>query len=102
MPIAVTTRVEKNRGTLALTGRFDFIVHRDFREAYERLFGSRIAALDIDLRDVTHLDSSALGMLLLVRERADQVKCTLALVNCPPAVRRVFEIANFQKLFAIS
>lgn len=102
MAAAVSTRVENGRGTLSLDGRFDFVAHREFREAYERLLASPLQHLDIDLKGVTQLDSSALGMLLLVRERAEQVKCQLALVNCPPPVRRVFEIANFHKLFAVS
>lgn len=102
MAVSVTTRVDNGRGTLALSGRFDFVAHREFREGYEKLFGASLQQLDIDLRDVTHLDSSALGMLLLVRERAEQVKCRLALINCSTPVKRVFEIANFQKLFTIA
>jgi anti-anti-sigma factor len=103
MPFSVKTQVSNGRGVISLEGRFDFTSHREFREGYEHLLGAGgLKEVDIDLNKVSHMDSSALGMLLLVRERTDAIKCELALVNCSPSVRKVLEIANFQKLFRIS
>ncbi|MFN8543713.1 MAG: STAS domain-containing protein [Candidatus Binatia bacterium] len=103
MAINVKTQVQAGKGTIALEGRFDFTAHREFRAGYEQvLSGESVKSLDIDLHQVSHMDSSALGMLLLVRERTDAVKCEIALINCPPSVRKVLEIANFQKLFRIT
>mgnify|MGYP000588439046 CR=1 FL=1 len=44
---------------------------------------------------------SALGMLLLLKERAAAQKRTLALINCRDTVKQVLEIACFNKMFVI-
>ena len=55
---------------------------------------------DLGKREV--IDSAALGMLLLARERAGEQGKTVALANCRGPVKAVLDIANFQRLFAIS
>lgn len=61
-----------DRATLKLSGRFDFHSHRDFRAAYEKILETgAVREIIIDFGEVDYLDSSALGMLLLLREKAD-------------------------------
>jgi len=50
---------------------------------------------------VEYLDSSALGMLLLVRERAEAVGKPVVLSHPNPTVAQILDIANFRKLFTI-
>ena len=88
--------------SIKLQGRFDFNTHRDFRAAAESTLLEAANQLQIDLAGVDYLDSSALGMLLMLRDKAHAVNKTVALVNCRGSVQQVLEIANFGKLFAIS
>jgi len=60
-----------------------------------------VQSLDIDLSHVDYLDSSALGMLLLLKERAAAKNIALALVGCTGTVKQILEIANFSKLFTM-
>ena len=55
--------------TIKITGRFDFGKHQEFRDAYERVDGTP-KRYQVDLQGTTYLDSSALGMLLLLRDHA--------------------------------
>lgn len=88
---------------LRLTGRFEFSVHREFREAIDRAMQVEgIEEIVIDLMDVDYVDSSALGMLLMVRERAGAAKLGLRLVNPRGMVRQALDIAHFEKLFTIA
>ena len=48
-----------------------------------------------------YLDSSALGMLLMLREKAQAANKTVVLSNCRGAARQVLDIANFGKLFSM-
>lgn len=99
----IHTQLEGARARIVLNGRFDFSSHRAFREATERLLAQDGAtALELDLGAVSYLDSSALGMLLMLRDKAAGAQCALTLANCSPQVRQVLDIANFQKLFDIS
>lgn len=87
---------------LHMKGRFDFNVHRSFKDAYDPLLLQEgVSSLEIDLGDVEYLDSSALGMLLLVRERAEAVGKHVLLSRPNPTVVQILEIANFGKLFTI-
>lgn len=96
--------VTKDAGAavVRLSGRFDFNAHRDFRSAYEPLMGdAEVREVTIDLAGVEYLDSSALGMLLMLRDKAGAANKVLALGNVRGAVKQVLDIANFGKLFRI-
>lgn len=96
--------VEKN-GELAklfLNGRFDFSSHREFRKASdEALQAPGIKEVAVDFGSVDYLDSSALGMLLLLREKATNMNLSISLLNCKGIAKQVLEVANFQRLFTI-
>jgi len=87
---------------LALNGRFDFHSHRDFRNAYEKLLAdAAVPDIEVNFASVDYLDSSALGMLLLLREKAESSGKKVTLSGLKGTVRQVLEIANFGKLFSI-
>ena len=96
--------ISKEAGTaeVRLSGRFDFNAHRDFRNAYEPLMSDgEVRSVNINLAGVEYLDSSALGMLLMLRDKAAASNKALALTNVRGSVKQVLEIANFGKLFRI-
>ncbi|WP_077531640.1 STAS domain-containing protein [Vreelandella utahensis] len=86
--------------TIRIEGRFDFSSHQAFRHAYEGE-GQGISRYVIDMRDTTYLDSSALGMLLLLRDYAGGEKADVRIVNCNGDVRRILTVSNFEQLFQI-
>lgn len=88
--------------TIQLQGRFDFNTHRDFRAAVDTALQAPQTQLSVDLEGVEYLDSSALGMLLMLRDKARASNKTVSLANCHGAVRQILDIANFSKLFSIS
>lgn len=97
-----STIISGDKATLKLTGRFDFNTHRDFRTAYEPLMEKAgLAYVVIDLSSVDYLDSSALGMLLMVRDKGIAAKRSVSLSGVRGSVKQVLDIANFGKLFAI-
>lgn len=88
--------------TIRLQGQFDFNTHRDFRTVTETAIKEGPSQLQVDLGGVDYLDSSALGMLLMLRDKAQALNKTVTLANCRGSVRQVLDIANFAKLFPIS
>ncbi len=89
------------RSVLQLQGRFDFNAHREFREAVESALAATAKEIHVDLRGVDYLDSSALGMLLMLRDKAKGGGREVSLTGCSGAVKQVLDIANFGKLFRI-
>lgn len=99
MQTSVTTRDGKT--VIALQGRFDFNAHREFREAVENAVKEAPGQIHVDLGGVDYLDSSALGMLLMLRDKAKGGGKEVALANARGSVKQVIDIANFGKLFPL-
>ena len=99
--MSVTSELSPDGQTLTIfiSGRFDFASHQDFRKAYE--VGGRELSYVVDLRGTSYLDSSALGMLLLLGDHAGGERSRVRLVNCCEDVRKILAISNFDKLFSI-
>ena len=94
---------DSGRATIKLVGRFDFNTHREFRGAYEPMVGDpSIRSVVVDFSGVDYLDSSALGMLLMLRDKLSGASKDVALVGVRGNVKQVLDIANFGKLFEIS
>lgn len=87
--------------TITIQGRFDFNTHQAFRDAYQQAGGTPERYV-VDLGAATYLDSSALGMLLLLRDHAGGDRADVRLLNCNPDVRKVLSVSNFEQLFVIA
>ncbi len=92
---------DAERLVIRMSGRFDARCQKRFFEVVDQSMEDVAPIIQIDLADVSYLDSSALGMLLAVRERVKNAGRTVSLVNAVGNVRQVIEIANFAKLFAM-
>jgi anti-anti-sigma factor len=100
MQVNVSNR--NGNAEIRLQGRFDFNAYRDFREAVDGALGDPgVKEIVVDLGSVDYLDSSALGMLLMLRDKGKAAGKTVALANCRGVVKQVLDIANFGKLFRI-
>jgi len=86
--------------TIKVQGRFDFSAHQEFRDAYEKNSGKSSQYI-VDLKETTYLDSSALGMLLLLRDHAGGDSAKINIVNCNQDVKKILTISNFEQLFLI-
>ena len=101
--MSIESEVSQDGKTLTITikGRFDFGSHQTFRETYERHY-EKSQVYVVDLKDATYMDSSALGMLLLLRDHAGGDNSDVRVVNSNSDVRKILAISNFDKLFDIS
>ena len=85
-----------------IKGRFDYKVSRDFRDTYRHVPGREGIAYYVDLRDVDYMDSSALGMLLLLREHAKNRGGEVIIEHPNEPVDKILKVANFEHLFTIN
>ncbi len=99
MPIQSSVQDDGQTLVMKVKGHFDFSLHKEFRQAYKN--SESVRRYVVDLRDTEYMDSSALGMLLLLREFASDHGGEVALRSCSREVRKILEIANFQRLFRI-
>ncbi len=100
--MAIMTTVSENgeKVTISIIGKFDFQLYDEFRSAYTETDGSGMI-YEVDLSGAEYLDSSALGMLLLLREHAGGELSKIDITHASDDVRKVLDVANFGKLFNI-
>lgn len=101
MPMIRSTVDETGAVVITVPGRFDFSVHKQFRDAYRETPGKG-TVYRVDLGETEYMDSSALGMLLLLREHAGGDEARVSIENASEPVKKVLEIANFHRLFEVN
>ena len=99
--MSITSNVNGNEITISINGRFDFSSHKDFREAYTNTGGENSNYI-VDMSATDYIDSSALGMLLLLREFAGSDKAKISIRGTQKEVKDILEVSNFDKLFNLS
>lgn len=86
--------------TISVQGRFDFSSLQMFRNAYEN-HDTHPHSYIVDLKESDYLDSSALGMLLALRDHAGGDTAQIRIVNCAPDVKKIFVITKLDELFIV-
>ena len=85
-----------------ITGRFDYKVSQAFRDSYRRVPGQECITFYVDLSNANYMDSSALGMLLLLREHAKCRGGSVFIERPSKQIDNILKVANFEQLFTIN
>lgn len=97
-------KIEKTNGraVINLDGRFDIKSNVTFRNATKPLLeDAGLDAIVVDFARVPFVDSSALGLLLLLRAQAQEAKKDVFLTHCGADLQKVLSIAQFHRMFSI-
>ncbi len=81
-----------------VTGEIDLATAPELRQRLEAVIDAGIRNLDLDLSDVTFLDSSGLLVLLAVRQSPHDKHQWLRVLNPSKPVLRVFELSGMLEL----
>ncbi len=100
--MSVTCNVNGTNVKISISGRFDFSSHKEFREAYRNTPSGSDNEFTIDMSGTEYVDSSALGMMLLLREHAGGDQAKVSVSGCRKEVKDILIVSNFDKLFIIS
>lgn len=86
--------------TIYIDGVFDITQYAAFNDSYKNYL-DQADRFVIDFRNTTHIDSAALGLMLLLRQKTGAEDSNITLINANEAVQKVLKIAQFQQLFTI-
>ncbi len=100
MPVESKCSEDKKVLTIEVKGNFDFNLHKEFRDAYAAL-QEPVEKCIIDMNETEYMDSSALGMLLILKDHAGSVGAQVVLENCKPDIKGILSVANFDDMFDI-
>ncbi len=84
--------------TISLPEKFDFQLHKEFRQAYQE---DGVKSLILDMNKTQYMDSSALGMLLQLKEYTEGNNSKMSIKNTSNNIMQIMQIAHFDKIFTI-
>lgn len=98
----ITAKVSPDGAELTITvqGRFDFSALQLFRSTYEKV-SPKPTRYIVDLKESEYLDSSALGMLLALRDYAGGDAADIRILNSNPDVKKILVITKLDELFKV-
>jgi len=92
--------MDPSSAVIRLNGRFDFAWFGRFRELYEPMLSNPvIREIQINFAEVNYIDSSALGMLMLLKDKAEAASKKVRLVQVHGLSKDLLTIANFHTKF---
>lgn len=103
MSIHTAVSEEKKTVTINISGQFNATMHREFRDAYKDSVANPAGySFIVNLAKTEYMDSSALGMLLLLKEHVGSDAKNVSITQANQTIRDILEIAKFDTLFTLS
>ena len=96
----ITVNKHENKITIQVVGEFTYELHKKFRDSYRD--EKPTSQYVIDLAKTKSMDSSALGMLLLLRQHAGEDKSQIRIINHNPQIKNILKLVRFDELFAMN
>lgn len=86
--------------TIYVEGIFDINLYDAFNNAY-KTYLDQAKSFVIDFRHTSNIDSAALGLMLLLRQKAGADEADVSIINANDSVMKVLNIAQFGQLFQV-
>ncbi|MET0154788.1 MAG: STAS domain-containing protein [Rickettsiales bacterium] len=84
-----------------MKGRFVFSDHMQFKDILDYIENDAVGAVRLDFKEVEFIDSAALGLLLLAKEKSEKAGKRFVLERPVGQVAKMFKISRFQDMFDI-
>ena len=103
MSINISINPDDSLAVVAIQGAFDYTSYAQFIPLVEGSLPDSefIQHFMIDLKRCDYIDSSGLGLLVMLREVAQKHQASVTLRGCNENVLNIFKVANFNQIFKI-
>ena len=91
--MSVESNVDNDVLKIKVRGRFDFNAHKEFREAADKVVAG-VKRIEVDLSNTDYL--------LLLRDKMSGNRDAVVIMGAAKDVKKILEIANFNKLFTLT
>jgi anti-anti-sigma factor len=98
MSVSKQYHADEHMLLIKIIGDFDARLVDEFNAAYQGI-EHEIEVVLLDLNDTSYVDSSALGILIALREHAQQQGWRVVIKNMDDVVQEIFRVLNFHHLF---
>lgn len=91
-----------NETSVRMEGQFTFSDTQKFKNILDLVTQDKVKSLALNLAGITFIDSSSMGMLLLLRDECQSRNIPLNIRSPQGQVEKIFRISKFYDLFSIS
>lgn len=91
-------KIEDDIQTVKLTGDLDVYSEEDFKESIEEKIDVN-KDLVFDLKDLDYLDSTGLGMFMLIYNKQKENGKSVKIINTKENIKKLFKITDLSDLF---
>lgn len=94
------THMSEGVCTVFLSGELDLSVAPDFRLVMEPLVSNSEMDLIVNMKDMTYIDSTGIGILLSILKARHGMQARFAVEEVPQQIQKLFDMTGIAKFFA--
>lgn len=91
--------IDQGELRITLTDDVTFEAYSDFKRVMDLIKDEKLTRINIDMAGVAFMDSSGLGLLLLVQEESKKKNIRPRISGATGQINRLFELARFEQYF---
>jgi len=93
--------VENSVAVIAIDEDFNFETHKSFRNAVRESLELGAKEIILEFKKVEYMDSTALGLLMVAKDTANEVDCKIKLKSVSGYARKILEMSQFDQKFEL-
>lgn len=97
--MAHLTGVENGIATIIIDTDFNFETHKSFRNSIKEALELGAKEIVLEFKEVEYMDSTALGLLIVAKDTANEVDCEIKLRRVSGYAKKILEMSHFDKKF---
>ena len=98
----ITKQLHQGTYDITFSGKFTFSDHAAFRDVLQHISENGTQQITLHMQAVEFVDSAALGMLLLALDESQKHRKRLVISGASGQVKKMFDMAKFNTLFALT
>jgi len=101
MPDIIKSYPAEGTLNIKIIGKMSLYLHEKFHDAYKKEL-SQLKQITLDFSECDNIDSSGVGMLIVLRDACQSSGCDLTLTSLKDSTRELMERMSLTSLFNIS
>ncbi|MBF0137437.1 MAG: STAS domain-containing protein [Magnetococcus sp. DMHC-1] len=94
------TTIDNGVLTIQCPKKLNFEMTQTFRESYQKHLPD-INQIVIDMQETEWIESSGIGLLLLLNSHIDPNRIKVSIVNVNPTVEKIFLVSHIHRIFKV-
>lgn len=84
-----------------MRGRFTFQDNEKLRQLLTEMQAKRTPAIGVDMSGLEYIDSAGLGMLLLIRDAAEEAKSSVTFHGAQGQAKKILAMCRFEDILTV-